>query len=288
MSVLQQSLHSHNPFSVKEFWGRYKDLWAISRYLLSEAPRCCAIIGEDTLERPRCYNISVMQRISLRVSIQNWTPSCCHYIRSLFLYISIVQAMVMKSRIWKIWPRLGSWWDLYSATSKKLQGVTSPHLSKPKVHADQEYIDTALTIRWELEDLIQNQSRKVVFVLDNFEGVAHLPLRDSEWLRSMAGVCTYVVASRDLLYLLYHSSSRLAPSPLWNLFGDPIYLHLPSSEDVEHFLSRACEKARAENSIWKQSDVEYIKKMAGRHPELLRIVCSSMYEYRIKKVFTNY
>ena len=96
----------------------------------------------------------------------------------------------------------------------------------------------------------------------------------------MAGVCTYVVASRDLLYLLYHSSSRLAPSPLWNLFGDPIYLHLPSSEDVEHFLSRACEKARAENSIWKQSDVEYIKKMAGRHPELLRIVCSSMYEYR--------
>src|SRR5438309_6960721 len=48
MSVLPLSLHSHNPFSEKEFWGRDKELLAISRFLLSEAPRCCAIIGEDT------------------------------------------------------------------------------------------------------------------------------------------------------------------------------------------------------------------------------------------------
>ena len=48
MNVLQFSLHSHNPFSETEFWGRQKELTAISRYLLSEAPRCCAIIGEDT------------------------------------------------------------------------------------------------------------------------------------------------------------------------------------------------------------------------------------------------
>ena len=109
------------------------------------------------------------------------------------------------------------WWDLYHAAWEKLHRGTSPRLTKPKVHADQEYIDTALEIRWELEDLVQNQTCKVAFVLDNFEGIAHLPLRDSEWLRSMAKVCTYVVASRDLLYLLYHSSNQLAPSPLWNL-----------------------------------------------------------------------
>ena len=66
-------------------------------------------------------------------------------------------------------------------------------------------------------------------------------------------------------------------------FGDPIYLNLPPIEDVERFLSRACDKARVENNGWKLSDVEYIRKMAGRHPELLRIACSSMFEYAITR-----
>ena len=99
----------------------------------------------------------------------------------------------------------------------------------------------------------------------------------------MARVCTYVVASRDLLYLLYHSSNWGTPSPLWNLFADPIYLNLPPVEDVDRFLSRASDKAREESSGWNKSDIEYIKKIAGRHPALLRIVCASMFEYRLKE-----
>ncbi len=56
MNVLQVSLDSHNPFSETEFWGRQKELTAISRYLLSEAPRCCAIIGEDTFGKSIIQN----------------------------------------------------------------------------------------------------------------------------------------------------------------------------------------------------------------------------------------
>ena len=100
----------------------------------------------------------------------------------------------------------------------------------------------------------------------------------------MASVCTYVVASRDLLYLLYHSSSWEKPSPLWNLFGDPIYLNLPSDEDVERYLSKACETARSGNSVWHSSDIDYIRKGAGRHPALLRIACASMFEYRLEAI----
>ena len=285
MSVLQHSLHSHNPFNGKELWGRYKELSAISRYLLSEAPRCCAIIGEDTFGKT-----TLLQYLSnAQEKLADEYPELDSFLMQLkekfvFVYLDCAsygdEVADMKN--------LASarfWWDLYHAAWEKLSCDTSPRLSKPQVHEDEEYIDTALKIRWELEDLVQNQSRKVAFVLDNFEGVAHLPLRDSEWLRSMAKVCTYVVASRDLLYLLYHSSSRSAPSPLWNLFGDPIYLNLPSIEDMERFLSKASDKAVAENSIWNQRDVEYIKKMAGRHPELLRIVCSAMYEYRFQESF---
>ena len=49
------------------------------------------------------------------------------------------------------------------------------------------------------------------------------------------------------------------------------------------FSDRASDKASPENSAWKQSDVEYIRKMAGRHPALLRIACASMFEYRLQE-----
>ena len=283
MNVLQFSLHSHNPFSETEFWGRQKELTAISRYLLSEVPRCCAIIGEDTFGKTTLLQHLSNAQEMLAVDHPELNSALMQLKKKfVFVYLNCAgygdEVADMKN--------LASarfWWDLYDAAWEKLQGDIAPRLTKPKAHADQEYIDTALGIRWELEDLVQNQSYNVAFVLDNFEGVAHLPLRDSEWLRSMAKVCTYVVASRDLLYLLYHPSNWSTPSPLWNLFGDPIYLKLPPIEDVDRFLSKACDKARAEDSAWKQSDIEYIRKMAGRHPALLRIACASMFEYRLQE-----
>lgn len=283
MNILPFSLHSQNPFSEKEFWGRQKELATISRYLLSEAPRCCAIIGEDTFGKTTLLQYLSNAQEMLAVEYPELNGSLMQLKKKfVFVYLNCAgygdEVAAMKD--------LASarfWWDLYDAAREKLQGDISPRLTKPKVQADQEYVDTALEIRWELEDLIQNQSCKVAFVLDNFEGVARLPLRDSEWLRSMARACTYVVASRDLLYLLYHPSNWSAPSPLWNLFGDPIYLKLPSTEDVDRFLDRASDRASSNNSVWKLSDIEYIRKMAGRHPALLRITCASMFEYRLQE-----
>lgn len=284
MNELQFSLPSHNPFSETEFWDRQKELVAISRHLLSEAPRCCAIIGEDTFGKT-----TLLQYLSnAQEMLAAEHPELNNLLMQLqekfvFVYLKCAGYGDEIANDMKDLASARFWWDLYYAAWEKLQGSESPRLTKPKVHADQEYIDTALEIRWELEDLIQNHSCKVAFVLDDFEGVARLPLRDSEWLRSMARVCTYVVASRDLLYLYYHPSNWSTPSPLWNLFGDPIYLHLPPIEEVERFLDKASDSARSENSVWRLSDIEYIRKMAGRHPALLRLTCASMFEYRLQE-----
>ena len=284
MNELQFSLPSHNPFSETKFWGRHKELVTISRYLLSEAPRCCAIIGEDTFGKT-----TLLQYLSntqeMLVAEHPELDSLLMQLKKKFVFVYL-KCAGYGDEIADDMKDLASarfWWDLYYAAWEKLQGGDSPRLTKPKVHADQEYIDTALEIRWELEDLVQNHSCKVAFVLDDFEGVARLPLRDSEWLRSMARVCTYVVASRDLLYLYYHPSNWSTPSPLWNLFGDPIYLNLPPIEEVERFLDKASDRARSENSVWKLSDIEYIRKMSGRHPALLRIACASMFECRLRE-----
>src|SRR5436305_12961674 len=178
MSVLQHSLHSQNPFSEKEFRGRFKELSAISRYLLSEAPRCCAIIGEDTFGKTTLLQYLSNAQEKLADEYPELESFLIHLKEKfVFVYLDCAsygdEVADMKN--------LASarfWWDLYKAAWEKLQGGISPRLSKPKVHADQEYIDTALEIRWELEDLVQSRPCKVAFVLDNFEGVARLPLRD--------------------------------------------------------------------------------------------------------------
>jgi Transcriptional regulatory protein, C terminal len=284
MHSFQFSSLSHNPFRETEFWGRQNELMTICRYLLSESPRCCAIIGEDTFGKTRllkCLSYAQKEDHSDYPQLNDLMMD----LRNQFVFVYLNCAGYDDDVADR--QELASarfWWDLYDAARKKLQRDVLPGLTKPKAHADENYVDTALEIRWELEDLIQNFSKKVAFVLDNFEGVAHLPLRDSEWLRSMANVCTYVVASRDLLYLLYHSSSWEKPSPLWNLFADPIYLNLPSDEDVERYLVKACETAGSENSIWHSSDIDYIRKSAGRHPALLRVACASMFEYRSQAI----
>jgi hypothetical protein len=277
MNSLQFSLLPHNPFIRPAFWGRRDELKVMYHYLLSEPPRCCAVIGEDTFGKTTLLrylsdsqDAPVLDALQLKDELK-------HYV---FVYLKCTGYGDEMADL-KEYASARFWWDLYSRTWRKLEGDADPPLSEPKLNAKQEYIDVAVELRWELESLIQGQHRKVVFVLDNFEGVAHLDLRDSEWLRSMSRVCTYIVASRDRLYLLYHPTSWSTPSPLWNLFADPIYLGLLTEDEVKDILCQASEQARARNSIWKQDDIDYIHETAGRHPELLRIACAYMFEYRL-------
>src|SRR5438270_6485952 len=95
-------------------------------------------------------------------------------------------------------------------------------------------MDKAYEIKSNIEKLIHAQKYPVIFALDNFQGIASLPLSDSAWLRALANDynCAYVVTSRHLLYLLYHSESWGRPSPLWNLFSDRIYLGLLQEEEA--------------------------------------------------------
>lgn len=282
MNALSSSLPFRNPFSEPAFWGRRKELETIARFLLSESPRCCAIIGEDTFGKTTLLQF-LSETPDMSIIDDSDVKEIVKQLNQAFVFVYLnCKGYGDEVADMKNMASARFWWDLYDAVWEQLQEAGPSRLSKPRGHEEQEYIDIALEIRWELEDLIQNHSRNVVIVLDNFEGIARLPLRDSEWLRSMGRTCTYVVASRDLLYLLYHPTDWSAPSPLWNLFGDPIYLGLPSPAEVEHFLDKACKQARAANSVWKPEDIDYLKKAAGRHPALLRIASAALFEYRLQ------
>jgi len=268
---------AQNPFTRTAFWDRQNELRTIYQYLLSKPPQCCAVIGETYFGKTTLLRHLVDARGPSGINDQDLKDSFTFVYLDCMPYIELAQMGVYASAQF--------WWDLYSRLWVSLHSSQEqPPLPKPGVKTDTS-IDTALEIKFALEGLIRDHKRTVIFVLDNFEGVAHLPLRDSEWLRSLVQLhCAYVVASRHLLYLLYqyHPESWANPSPLWNLFSDPIYLGLIPEHEVQSFLLQAYEQARALGSCWEQKDIDFIRTMAGRHPELIRIACAQLFEHRLQ------
>lgn len=264
-----------NPFTHSAFWGRQNELQTIYNRLLSQPPLSCAIIGEAYIGKTTLLRYLSDPTVTIDgVEIKD---------EFIFVYLDCRPYSKLAAEMGDD----GSvyfWRHLNSALRIKLQQDEESSVleSQPNIQAP---IDIAFEIKCELESLIQRQQRPVIFVFDNFEGIARLPLRNSDWLRSMTqSNCAYVVASRHLLYLLYqyHPQSWQNPSPLWNLFSDPIYLGLPSKDEVRLFLMQAREQAKASRSYWEDKDIDFIKKIVGRHPEMLRIACSRLYERRLQ------
>jgi len=276
MSSFRLSPLSQNPFTRPAFCGRRNELQIIYKRLLSEPPQCCAIIGESYIGKTSLMrylaepqNASVIDVLGAEHEFTFVYLNCARYIE-----LSEMGAYASAK----------FWWDMYSALWARLQPYKQATLPEPEVNKDQASIDTALKIKSELEELIRSHQYSVVYLLDNFEGIARLPLRDSEWLRSMAQrCCAYVVTSRHRLYLLYqyHPESWASPSPLWNLFADSIYLSLLPEDEVQNFLLQASEQANQLGSCWEQRDIDFIRKISGRHPELMRIACMHLFEQRL-------
>jgi AAA ATPase domain len=262
-----------NPFHLPAFWGRQRELRTIYDSLTSAPPQHCAIIGETNIGKTTLLRaLSPLQGTYSLEDSHKFT----------FVYLDCLSYTELSKLGDSASPLF--WRELYNTLLSTLQPHNQPALTTPSLSTDQEPIEAAYATKSELEDLLRKHKR-VVIMLDNFEGVACLPLRDSQWLRSLGQFyCTYVVSSRHFLHLLYqydHAESRLNPSPFWNMFLDPIYLGLMTEQEVGAFLQQAKGKAEEQGSHWTDKDITYIRKMAGRHPELLRSISARLFEQRL-------
>lgn len=267
-----------NPFTRPTFWGRKHELSIIYHHLSSEQPQCCALIGESTFGKTSLLRHLADPQVAARVDEQHIGQ------RFTFVYLDCISYMHSAGLKDADSASARFWWDLYSALLTKLPGTRTPSLSGPWTESDLPPLERAYELKSSLEDLIREQTeRPVIFLLDNFEGIARLPLRDSEWLRSLAQYpCAYVVTSRHLLYLLYHKGSWESPSPLWNLFQDPLYLGLLDEDEVERFLNQAMQQAKDADSQWEATDIKLVRAIAGRHPALLRLTCARLFQQRLQ------
>lgn len=267
-----------NPFTRIEFWGRDYELRIINNRLTSKPPQCCAIVGETFIGKSTLLHHLVSPENKIATADQKIVPSLTFVSLDCRLSLDLAQ---------KEYAAVQFWWELYHKTKNKLQPQEQSKLVKPPLSAESKIlIDTAFELKYALGELIRDQKHPVVFVLDNFDIVAHLDPRNSEWLRSLLLYnCALVVASRHLLYLLYQHHDPKAwndPSPLYNLFSDPIYLGLLPEQEVQAFLLKSCIQAKKLGSIWTEQDLAFIKNFCGCHPELIRIGCKNLFKYRLQ------
>ena len=268
-----------NPFTRGIFWGRQRELRAIYHYLQSSPPQSCALIGETysgktTLLRRLVDVRKVALSIEERAIRENYA----------FVYLDCIAYYSSELAQKGAYASLLFWWELYSEAYAKLQSPQREKLSRPDFSTERQHLETAFEIKLELEDIIRDYPHHVVIVLDNFEGVANLQRLNSHWLRALCqSTCTLIVASRHLLYLTYQYDARDQQdySPLWNLFSDPIYLGLMDEDEVTSFLELAHANAAKQNRLWRRGEIDFIRRMAGRHPGLIRLVCRYMFEHPI-------
>jgi len=279
-----------NLFTRSEFWGREKELSIIWGRLLSKPPQSVVIIGEPYMgktrlvkhltesplvdERGKGYDFTFIYLDCKRYIelVEDWHPKTL---------ADQEQSLEHHQRDMGNFAAAQFWWDLYNLLPRTLQ--EDEPFPEPRINEDDALLlDITYEISLAVEKWVRSHSKPIVFILDNFEGVAHLPLRNSHRLRSLGDNCGFVLTSRYSLYVLYnyHQESWAQPSPFYNIFSDTIYLGLLSEQEVSRYLEWAAQEAEKSGSHWNAQDIAFIRKMAGHHPELLRITCVRMFEER--------
>lgn len=287
-----------NPFTRSQFWGREKELSIIWGRLLSNPPQSVVIIGEPYMGKTRL--VKHLMEAPLINEIDNWHDftfiylDCKNYIGLIDDWhpkalVDQEQSLEHKQRDVSNFAAARFWWDLYHSLMSTLQSDESFPDEPRRNDADTSLLDFTYEISLAIEKCVRNHCKPIIFILDNFEGVAYLPLRNSHRLRSLGNYCSFVLTSRYALYILYnyHQESWAQPSPFYNIFSDTIYLDLLSEREVNRYLEWAAQEAEKSGSNWNTKDITFIRKMAGRHPELLRIVCSRLFEVRWLSQFSS-
>ncbi|HVB24504.1 MAG TPA: helix-turn-helix domain-containing protein [Ktedonobacteraceae bacterium] len=172
------------------------------------------------------------------------------------------------------------WWDMHRALQLRINQLTTSRDGEaepypPMLEPEDDPVDVALVEKNKLEKLLRDQKKRIVFALDNLEGVASLPVRDSVWLRSLSRYCSYLATSRYPIRLLYHPERKY--SPFWNSFlPESVYLSLMAANEVNDFIYQSGKLA----DFWHKQDIDFVKENAGRHPAFLRLICDMAYQQR--------
>lgn len=134
-------------------------------------------------------------------------------------------------------------------------------------------------------DKLRSMGLLAVFLMDEFDRVIlQLPEDVFSQLRSLLEThlnMACVTATRHDLFLLFDlvrpGLGPYARSPFFNVFDAPVGL---GGLDIEGTISFIREPSSACGVSFSEEDVRFILELGGRHPDLTRVVCRRLFDYR--------
>jgi hypothetical protein len=249
------------------FVGRQADLAWVGDMLRRPSPQNCNITGEPRIGKTSFLYQVVVRRSGLRPEQKG-------------LYIWLRLAELPDHRPTSFWRemllRLG-----------QAQRAAGWAVSQEQAGPDD---DRAIfdTLDEQIEELLtETDCQRLFFLIDDFDLLLRgISSRDLDWLRSLATRYSenvaFVISSNDSLVtltekLLQREGMETAVSPFANMFHNRP-LALLTLAEAEQLCQETAVAER--QSPLTATALEFLQHEAGRHPALLKIACSYLFEAR--------
>ncbi len=241
------------------FVGREGMLQWVAGLLERPSPQNCNVIGEPRLGKTSLLYRVYQQRIGVRAG-----------------------------KGLAVWVRLAELPDYQPLTFWRALLVRLQQSSQQEIgELFTEVQDVFDTLDMLLERLLEDEGYgRILFLIDDFDLLlGGIGVRDLDWLRSLAtryaDAFAFVITSReslvDLEETLRSDEQQQSVSPFANMFHNRSLRLL--SEENARLLCRETAVAEAQPPI-SELEMDFLLAEVGRHPALLKIACSYLFEAR--------
>ncbi len=274
----------NNPFRNRKpvlaahaFYGRQDELDAISRQLAAQPPQCCAVIG-----LPRSGKTSLLYYLQQQARLSPAQRQLSFGGKQAILAVYVNAGPYSDLDDAQPEGALYFWRDLYRALAQALAERADQPLPEPG-HSELPPLDQLQTLRHNMATALRDCTADLVLLLiDNAEGIAHLPRLTGSLLRTLAqdpalgDRVAYVATSLRPLHEFYAPMTWQASSSFWNLFSTTVILGQLEPAAAQALMARSVTATLPAG--FTQAEQAQLLHLAGRHPDLLTMACALLYD----------
>ena len=274
----------NNPFRNRKpvlapnaFYGRQDELEAISRQLAAQPPQCCAVLG-----LPRSGKTSLLYYLQQQARLPAAQRQLSFGGKQVAIAVYVNAGPYSDLDDAQPESALYFWRDLYRALGQALTERADQPLPEPG-HSESPPLDQLQTLWHNMATALRASTADLVLLLiDNAEGIAHLPRLTGSLLRTLAqdpalgDRVAYVATSLRPLHEFYEPMTWQASSSFWNLFSTTVTLGQLEVAAAQTLMARSLTLTLPAG--FTQAEQAQLLHLAGRHPDLLTMACALLYD----------
>lgn len=272
---------THNPYDNRlavanpcEFHDRIKSCGNILKRICAPSGQSCAIVGETRIGK------SSLLRYLAHPEGATASPCLRRHVGvpSDYLFVLVdLQTLPVRNP-------LALWRHIFARVSEEAtRQSTKPSNPGAYTFARATHSNDDYEVQVLLEEYLHHLRQKVILLFDDFEVVVESfskadAARSTGKLRALAqGDLSLLIASTDPLPVLFHRAGLdREPSPLHNmLFTEP--LGLLEAEGAGALIREPAHNLPATPVEFSHQDVKFLMRVAGRHPDLLKVSCYHLF-----------